>query len=321
VGKPDNEVAQTSAIDTIHPDDRALVGSRIENVLKNDVAETVEGRVLLRGGPAFQWLLMTGRRMMFNDRPFLISIGIDITERKQAEVALAETKALLQAALDHSQAGIAIADAPSGRLLYVNKAGLLIGGETEGKLVAGVEVNQYVASWKLLNLDRTPLAKEEVPLARAVLFGEQCTREFIIRRSEHDDRIVLANAAPIRNPAGAVTAGIVVLLDITEHKRAEDLLRQNTEELRARNQELTRFNRLMTGRELRTIELKQQVNDLAAQLGQSRPYPLAFLDAAAAEVVRTTPKPNDQGAEVRGQKSEVSDQKSEVSKTQKEKSP
>ena len=321
VGKPDNEVAQTSAIDTIHPDDRAIVGSRIENVLKNGVAETVEGRVLLRGGPAFRWLLMTGRRMMFNDRPFLISIGIDITERKQAEVALAETKALLQAALDHSQAGIAIADAPSGRLLYVNKAGLLIGGETEGKLVAGVEVNQYVASWKLLNLDRTPLAKEEVPLARAVLFGEQCTREFIIRRSEHDDRIVLANAAPIRNLAGAVTAGIVVFLDITEHKRAEELLRQNTEELRARNQELTRFNRLMAGRELRTIELKQQVNDLAAQLGQSRPYPLAFLDAAAAEVVRTTPKPNDQGAEVRGQKSEVSDQKSEVSKTQKEKSP
>jgi PAS domain S-box-containing protein len=250
-----------------------------------------------------------------------IAQGQDITKRKQAEIALAETKALLQAALDHSQAGIAIADAPSGRLLYVNKAGLLIGGETEAELVTGVEVNQYVASWKLLNLDGTPLAKEEVPLARAVLFGEPCTREFIIRRSEHDDRIVLANAAPIRNPAGAVTAGIVVFLDITEHKRAEELLRQNTEELRARNEELTRFNRLMTGRELRTIELKQQVNDLAAQLGQSRPYPLAFLDAVAAEIVRTTPKPNDQGAEVRGQKSEVSDQKSEVSKTQKEKSP
>ena len=243
------------------------------------------------------------------------------TAQRETSEYLAETKALLQAAMDCSQAGIAIADAPSGNLRYVNQAGLLIGGEAEEKLVAGVEVDQYVASWKLLNLDGTPLAKEEVPLARAVLFGEQCTREFIIRRSEHDDRIVLANAAPIRNQAGAVTAGIVVFLDITEHKRAEDLLRQNTEELRARNEELTRFNRLMAGRELRTIELKQQVNDLAAQLGQSRPYPLAFLDAAAAEVVRTTPKPGEQGAEIRGQKSEVSDQKSEVSNTQKEKSP
>jgi PAS domain S-box-containing protein len=146
-------------------------------------------------------------------------------ERNVAEVALAETKALLQAALDHSQAGIAIADAPSGKLRYVNQVGLLIAGETEAKLVADVGINQYVASWNLLNLDGSPLATEEVPLVRAIRLGEQNTREFIIRRSEHDDRIVLANAAPVRNPAGAVTAGIVVFLDITEHKRTEAALR------------------------------------------------------------------------------------------------
>jgi len=51
--------------------------------------------------------------------------------------------------LDHRQAGIAIANAPSGKLRYVNRAGLLIGGEAEAKLVASVDVDQYVASWKL----------------------------------------------------------------------------------------------------------------------------------------------------------------------------
>jgi PAS domain S-box-containing protein len=242
-----------------------------------------------------------------------IAQGQDITKRKQAEVALAETKALLQAALDHSQAGIAIADAPSGKLRYVNRAGLLIGGGTEAELVAGLDVNQYVASWKLFDLDGTPLAKDAVPLARAVLFGEQCTREFIIRCSELDDRIVLANAAPIRNPAGAVTAGIVVFLDITERKRAEELLRQSTKELHARNEELIRINRLMTGRELRVIELKQQINDLAAQLGQPRPYLLAFMDAAAAETIRAAPKPGEPESEVRGQKSEVCETPKETS--------
>jgi PAS domain S-box-containing protein len=226
---------------------------------------------------------------------------------------LAETKALLQAALDHSQAGIAIADAPAGKLRYVNHAGLLIGGATEAELVAGVEVNQYVASWKLFNLDGAPLAKDEVPLVRAILFGEQCTREFIIRRAEHDDRIVLANAAPIRNPMGAVTAAIVVFLDITEQKRAEELLRQSAKVLRARNEELIRINRFMTGRELRVIELKQQVNDLAAQFGQPRPYLLAFMDAAAAEILRATPKPGEPELEVRGQKSEVYETPKETS--------
>jgi PAS domain S-box-containing protein len=85
VGKPDAEVSQTLALDTIHPDDRALILSKIENVLKNDVQDVVEGRVLLRGGPAFVWMLMTGRKIVLNGRPFLVGIGIDITERKHAE--------------------------------------------------------------------------------------------------------------------------------------------------------------------------------------------------------------------------------------------
>jgi len=88
VGKPDDQVGSTNALDTIHPDDRELIQSKIVNVLANGVDETIEGRVLLRGGPAFRWLLMTGCRMFIDGRPFLVGIGIDITERKQAEEEL-----------------------------------------------------------------------------------------------------------------------------------------------------------------------------------------------------------------------------------------
>ena len=95
VGKPDDLMTVTNAADTIHPDDRALIGDRIANVLGNGIVETVEGRVLLRGGPAFRWLLMTGRQMKIDGRPFLVGIGIDITERKQAEEKLVAGHKLL----------------------------------------------------------------------------------------------------------------------------------------------------------------------------------------------------------------------------------
>jgi PAS domain S-box-containing protein len=85
IGKPDDQIAGFPAIDTIHPDDRALVQARIEKVLQTGVDDTVEGRVLLRGGPKFQWLLMTGRQMVIEGHPHLVGIGIDITPRKQAE--------------------------------------------------------------------------------------------------------------------------------------------------------------------------------------------------------------------------------------------
>ena len=141
-----------------------------------------------------------------------------------AEQALQQSQALLQAAMDRSQAGIAIADAPDGRLRYVNEAALLIRGSTADQVVDQVDAARYVESWHILHHDGTPYAPDEVPLARAVLYGETSEAESIIRRDDHEDRIVLARAAPIRDAEGAVTAGVVVFHDITERKQAEEEL-------------------------------------------------------------------------------------------------
>ena len=153
-------------------------------------------------------------------------------KNNQTMKALTESRAILQAAMDNSQAGIAIADAPDGRLRYVNKAGLLIRGGAKEDLVNDIDIEKYVGSWRILHLDGTPYEAEEVPLARAIKYGEICTREFIIRRTKMDDRIVLANAAPIKNESGHTVAGIVVFHDITDRKQAEVNLSRNLESMK-----------------------------------------------------------------------------------------
>ncbi len=54
-------------------------------------------------------------------------------------------------------------------------------------------------------------------------------------------------------------------------------------ELARTNDELERFNRLAIGREERMIELKRQVNALAAELGRAAPHPLDFAGPALKE--------------------------------------
>ena len=61
----------------------------------------------------------------------------------------------------------------------------------------------------------------------------------------------------------------VAMVDITERKLPEEALRQKVEELRASNDELELFNRTMVGRELRMIELKEEINELCRRLGES----------------------------------------------------
>ncbi|MDZ8118723.1 PAS domain-containing response regulator [Pontiella agarivorans] len=56
-----------------------------------------------------------------------------------------------------------------------------------------------------------------------------------------------------------------IIRDITERKQVEESLRQH-------NLELEQFNKMATGRELRMIELKQEINGLCRELGREAPY-------------------------------------------------
>jgi PAS domain S-box-containing protein len=152
-----------------------------------------------------------------------------------------ETQAILEATFEHSQAGIAIADAPDGKLRYVNKAGLMIRNKSEEEIVNNINIEKYVASWNILHLDGTPYNPKEVPLARAVLYGETCSEEFIIRRENFEDRHVLANACPILDKNGKIKSGIVIFNDISDLKKKEIELLNAKEKAEAANAAKSQF--------------------------------------------------------------------------------
>ncbi len=64
-----------------------------------------------------------------------------------------------------------------------------------------------------------------------------------------------SRAVPLFNQTGDIVEWFGTASDITDRKRAEA-------ELKARNTELERFNQVMVGRELRMMELKQEINTL-----------------------------------------------------------
>ncbi|MBN2704398.1 MAG: hypothetical protein JXR23_09335 [Pontiellaceae bacterium] len=77
-----------------------------------------------------------------------------------------------------------------------------------------------------------------------------------------------ASIIPVVNREGGLTHFVCQWVDITERKEAQ-------ERLRSSNEELARFNKVAVGRELRMIELKQEINALCKKINAPEPYPEA----------------------------------------------
>jgi two-component system, chemotaxis family, CheB/CheR fusion protein len=90
-------------------------------------------------------------------------------------------------------------------------------------------------------------------------------REIEIANGRH----FLVRVVPYRTNDDRIDGVIVTFVDITRRKQAEDELRQQADEL-------VRFNRAMMGREIRMIDLKREVNELAVRVGESPRYDMNF---------------------------------------------
>lgn len=174
------------------------------------------------------------------------------------------------------------ADSVAREKVLPRYAGKITGAENAPKLFD----ERRTAERRTTGLEVRVLLKDGTRQARAVV--ESAGSDFII--AEINSSGLFEVNPHTKNRVFLGTVGVI--RDITERKKFEeelDLHRVNlenlvsvrTEELRRVNSELERFNRLAVGRELRMIELKREINEMAAQAGKSPPYDLAFLEKDA----------------------------------------
>jgi len=106
--------------------------------------------------------------------------------------------------------------------------------------------------------------------------GQPFEMEFPLRGADGIFRSFLTRVQPVEGSAGQVRRWFGTNTDISALKQAEEEIQRQVAELRVINEELTRFNRLSVGRELRMIELKREINEFCVQTGQAIRYPVDF---------------------------------------------
>jgi PAS domain S-box-containing protein len=91
------ELGRSSLFDIVAPEDRPLVSARIKEVLASGTGLMAEVCLLARKDRRIPHYI-TGERTWLGEVPYLLGVGIDITARRQAEVALSEAKQVAEAA-------------------------------------------------------------------------------------------------------------------------------------------------------------------------------------------------------------------------------
>ena len=104
-----------------------------------------------------------------------------------------------------------------GRIVLCNSATAMIGGAR-----TGTDLQQIMRTANVHHPDGRPFAADEVPTVR-VLRGEVVRGELVaFRREDATDRTLHISAVPLREASGTIVGAVIVSVDASELRRADD---------------------------------------------------------------------------------------------------
>ena len=235
--------AWDSHLSLLHPDDQDEARRVWSTCLATDRPAEVSFRVR-NGQGAYRWFLSRVEPLRANDGSvrYWIGINLDIEERKQAELDLAEQQEALrgseqelQQMLDLAPQIIGVLGPARGRI-YANRVALAYYGvtlEEWRKRTFAQEVHPDDFERVKSHIDRSLLAPHAYGLEMRLRAGDGTYRWFLVRYN------------PLRDERGQLVRWYLACTDIEDRKSAEDKLREENVALREEIEKTSMFEEII----------------------------------------------------------------------------
>ncbi len=215
-----------------------VLGRTVWEVFPHDV-DHERGQVLRKGMASRAVLkgelqsMMAARLVSYCIFPLGDGIGVvfrDVSDRRDAEVALGRRTAELEAVLGTVPVAVWFTHDPQGNTIVRNRRATEILRVPPDERLLSVGTGQRFR----FEQDGTVLPLDRLPLQRA-LAGETIDRELMdLVHADGDRRTLLIRALPLRGPGAAVIGAVCAAADVTDRHRHEARLRLLLDELNHR---------------------------------------------------------------------------------------
>ncbi|HEY9834953.1 MAG TPA: PAS domain S-box protein, partial [Stenomitos sp.] len=196
-------------------EDLEYIEQQVKSISRDNPVVVIENRVVVGGEVRWtQWI----NRALFNQQGDLVelqSIGRDISDKKQVELALKQSERRYRQIVQTADEGIWVIDSEANTTFANPKMAQMLGYSIEQML--GMSIFAFMdEEWQVL-------AQQNLERRRQDIAGKY---DFKLRRKDGSELWVMVASNPIFDESGQYTGALKMMTDITQRKYAEDALRR-----------------------------------------------------------------------------------------------
>lgn len=204
-GYSTEEISRMHPLDLIDTDEKPLMAEKMANVFEYG-EDTVEAHILLKSGKK-KFFFFTGQAIEYEYQPCIVGVGIDLSERRMAEEALARNEEKFRTLVEQASDGITIAD-ENYRFIEINTQFCKMLGYSREELL------HMKMTDLLINIPgELPLKFKEIKQGKSIITERQ------LRRKDGSTFPVEISATLLQN-----RYYLSFVRDIRERKRTRELL-------------------------------------------------------------------------------------------------
>ena len=223
-----------SSFDIVAPEDREKAFAGIKEVMEKGYIKDQEYHIVIKDGSKIPVEISTSIMQGSDGEPIgFVGVTRDITDRKQAEEKLNK-----------------IIDSTSIPTFVINREHKVTYWNTAVESLTGIKRDEVIGTdkqWKAFYAKKRPVMADLIVYGTAKnefekVYGDKCKKSSLIEGAYEtfdffpalgkEGKWLLFTAAPLRDSKGNVVEAIETLQDITEHKLAEEKIKESEEKLR-----------------------------------------------------------------------------------------